>query len=81
MDEKARQHWTNKVARGKSTLKDFCEEYDLINGSGEQFTVASTQFPTGNVIEGFMEFEWVIYYKVSPHQPVNKPVTPEVIID
>lgn len=68
-------HWDNKILHDKGTGQDIVEEYNKINAGKYQFTVASDKYPTGNVVEGAMEFEYFIYYKVAPNAIVKKQIT------
>lgn len=68
-------HWLSKISIGKGTLEDFKVEYDRINAGTEQFATASQLFvrqitlgqvSSPEVINNFMLFEYIIYYKVNP---------------
>ena len=83
-------HYENKLITGTGTLLGFAKEYELVNGSDNQFATASQLFPTGKTIkvneQDCMVYEYVIYYKVNPNslkslnaagkvvEPIKEPV-------
>ena len=56
----------NKSTYGRGTLKEFNEEYEKISCADRMKVNASQLFPTGQIDDDWMVFNWVIYYTVFP---------------